>query len=221
LNFAKAIAELTKVFGKGKASSASNTVAREWVFGLAQISCTVWPPDQQHGGRNDRHLKFPNSIEEASIAIRPAWRAPLSDEDYDICAKASSHWATPTPVQTLEFYPGVTKYSRDWPKSLRALPQGIALTPEGDLLLTRTQGIVDIFTAGEVTALELNRLTPARGGAEAYLDVKVTVNCRDGIAQQSRPIASIFGNTMGLDTCATELAGKLGLPLDINTSANV
>ena len=213
LNYAKAIAGLTHLFGKGDETSASNTVSREWRFGLARVSCTAWPPGKQDRGRNDRHTLFPETVEEALIAIHPAWRPALTEAELAACAKATSLWADPSPRD----HPPLTGRSRDWATTL---PQGLALTPRGDLLVVRAKGIVDIYLAGRISALKLDRLTPARGGSEAYLSVVITTAGRSGPTDRTCEIASIWGPYDGLDVLAEDLSAKLALPLDTWTGAN-
>ncbi|SFR44694.1 hypothetical protein [Litoreibacter janthinus] len=216
LNYAKALAGLTKVFGKGTASSASNTVSRNWSFGLARVSCTVWPPNKNRHGTNSRHQMFPETIEEASIAIYPAWRPPLEEAEFAACATATNFWIDPEPHQRAN----LTSRSRDWPTTLPQLPQGLSMTPRGDLLVTCPLGIVDIYKAGRVKALKLDRLTPARGGACAHLNAVTTVTARDGPIDKPRGIATLGARSDGLDAVAQDLAAKLGVPLDIWTGAN-
>ena len=88
------------------------------------------------------------------------------------------------------------------------------MTPQDDLLVIRAHGIVDIYLAGSVTGLKLDRLTPARGGSGAHLRAITTLMRRDGPAEQDREIAAVSGTFDPLDTLADSLASRLAVPLD-------
>ncbi|WP_298261681.1 hypothetical protein [uncultured Litoreibacter sp.] len=221
LNYARSISELSRLFGKGAEVSVSNTVAREWRFGLARLRCTVFPPDKGLNiGPNERHERFPNTVEEASITIETGWRPSLSQREADICAQAVNLWALPDASQRPPAAVALTKHSRDWPLARPPLSQGIAVTPQNDVLMVRASGVVDVFLAGQITSLTLDRLTPARGGAQAQLAANTAKTCRDGIVDHPQVIASIDGAIDGLDRCAADLASKLGVPLKTTTQPN-
>ncbi|PTX55414.1 hypothetical protein C8N43_0048 [Litoreibacter ponti] len=213
LNYAGALARLTKIFGKGAETSSSNTVSREWRFGLARLSCTVWPPEKQSYGQNDRHRLFPDTITEASVAIHPAWRAPLSAEEHAACAAAKPIWADPSPT------PGanIIRFSRDWPSDAATLPPGLALAGQDMLLSIRSPDIADLFPRTLMRELHLVRLTPARGGSMASLSLRLSAQLRDGPGEINRTVASVSGDHAALDAVAETLAKALDLPLDTCT----
>ena len=215
LNYAKGVAQLSALFGKGSEASDANTVSREWRFGLARVTCTVWPPAKQSGGPNSRHQMFPETREEAAIAIHPAWRPPLSKSERDACATAAQLWAAPHPSSPSL----ITAKSRDWPAAVKPLQQGLALTSNGDLLHVQAAGVVVIYPRHAVTGLQLDRITAGRGGAGSYLRVVTQIQTREGPRESSQEVASCR-STAGLDEISENLAQRLDAPLTTWSGVN-
>ncbi|MEP3347765.1 MAG: hypothetical protein ABJN34_05280 [Litoreibacter sp.] len=208
LNYAKGIAQLSALFGKGIETSSTNTISREWRFGLARVTCSVSPPDKQRLGSNTRHQMFPETEQEALVAIHPAWRTPLGKSEHSACATAIQVWSTPNPTDT----PLLTARSRDWPIAVTTLQQGLALSSNDALLQVKPAGVVDIYPCDAITGLKLERITAGRGGAGSYLTVETTSKTREGPRKRSQEIASSL-STAGLDEISENLAQRLDAPL--------
>ena len=210
LNYAKAIAGLTRALGKGKENSKSNTVSRIWNLGLARVECTVWPPDkQQKGGRNDRHRLFPETIEEAHISIHPAWRAPLEEERAVLLKEAKLLWTDTSSQQG----PSFGKFARQVQNLGAGCPLGLSLLPGHALIRHYPADILDWMPLDQLTGLNLDRIEPGRGGAQCDLYLRHQATIRAGARDTKLSVASMSGTSVGLDQLAEDLATQLDLQL--------
>ncbi len=213
LNYAKAIHALVGLFGKGEPSSTSNTVAREWRFGHARLSCTVWPPERQDKGRNSRHDMFPETITEASITFTPAWRPPLSAEERAYCETAQP---LDLGAHQSAAYGPVGPLTRDWPGDLASLPLGPAFAQDDAALLCATApGLVDIVPRSWITAIALDRITGGRGGMEALVKLKFARSGQTHLPESWITLAYAHGDPHALDAQAEQLAARLGLEIKL------
>ncbi|SDX02340.1 hypothetical protein [Litoreibacter albidus] len=212
LNYAKAIAALTKTFGNGAECSTATSVARRWDIGLARITCTVHPPQHLTGTPSPRHQMFPETVHEAQIAIYPAWRPVLSKRVAMECATAKSVWAMPTAQRPVRI--AITGASHDWPTGITPLPVGLACSDAGALLVIKSPHIFDRYSDGRLRGIVLSR-----GADGARLYANVTVTTRDGPATARRAVAHDPSGPDKLDAVAKSLSARLNLPMDVETDA--
>jgi len=213
LNYARAVAQISALFGPGTEASSSNTLAQIWQFGHARLSCTAFPPELQDPNLppNQRHTLEPGSQCEARIDIQPAWREPAEVAQ---CAGATLIWADPAPAALDGPLPSaLTRFSRDWPTDVPALPPGIARTPEGAVLYIRAGGVVDVFAPKTLDALRLNRVGRARGAAFCALDAQYSTHGPDGPLRSHCTLARVDGSEAALDDVAAQVAQAADLPL--------
>ncbi|MCY4336921.1 MAG: hypothetical protein OXC60_19880 [Litoreibacter sp.] len=72
LNYARAIAELSKQFGRGEEMTHPERVQRGWSLGGAEMLCFVHPPDRPVSEARARRIAmFPDRASEAAIHIFP------------------------------------------------------------------------------------------------------------------------------------------------------
>ncbi|MEM6408724.1 MAG: hypothetical protein AAF700_09930 [Pseudomonadota bacterium] len=72
LNYARAIADLTKIFGRGEEVPHPERVQRRWSFDGAEMFCSVHPPDRPVSEARARRIAmFPDRAHEAAIHIFP------------------------------------------------------------------------------------------------------------------------------------------------------
>jgi len=74
LNYARAVAQISALFGPGTEASSSNTLAQIWQFGHARLSCTAFPPELQDPNLppNQRHtLEHTRSRWPAQVPLHP------------------------------------------------------------------------------------------------------------------------------------------------------
>ncbi|MEM7472196.1 MAG: hypothetical protein AAF340_12670 [Pseudomonadota bacterium] len=72
LNYAKAISELSKLFGRGQEVEHPERVQRRWSLGGVEMICFVHPPDRPVSKTRERRIAmFPDRADEAAIHIFP------------------------------------------------------------------------------------------------------------------------------------------------------
>ncbi|MDA8746746.1 hypothetical protein N9M66_00885 [Litoreibacter sp.] len=213
INYAKAIAALVPLFGNGIVGTASNTASRDWRFGHATLSCTVWPPDAQSSGRNTRHEVFPETITEASIWIAPAYRPAMTAEQLDWCDTATH---LPAPGKPPERYLKVGGLTFDWPQTLAPLDQGLYLCQDDAALLKQiTPGLIDILPRAWMRGIALDRITSGRGGKEAILSIRYAPSGQTELPTKTMALCDLYGDPNALDGFAEEISQRLELPIDI------
>ena len=213
INYAKAIAALVRKFGDGTVGTASNTASRDWQFGHASLSCTVWPPDSQQPGRNTRHEIFPETITEAAIWMAPAYRVPLSKTQLAQCSNAT---LLPTPTPPREKMIPVGQLTHDWPSTLPPLDPGLYLsTKDAALLKQTTPGLIDILPRTWMHDISLDRITGGRGGREAIATLRYGPPEQPDLPSRSMTLCDLYGDPNALDAFANALCERLSLPLDV------
>lgn len=73
-NYNDAVAQLSALFGPGADVAATNVDARQWRFGLARVSATIWPPSRNPGlATNQRYQHIPGSMSECAIVVETGY----------------------------------------------------------------------------------------------------------------------------------------------------
>lgn len=213
LNFAKAISGLRAAFGPGDVASASNTVARRWRFGWAEIRCTTWPPENQDNrGLNSRHKMFPETITEAQISVIPGWRPPLTDQEAAWCRTAQALAPELPGPQEHPFRP-IRPQTRDWPDGVQAFSGPLALSEDKAAILWHAApGLINIVPVAVCHSLHLDRIEASRSSAAASLMIHFE-DLPSRTTGRTRRIVSRGGALDGLDALAEDLAKATNLPL--------
>ncbi len=213
INYAKAIAALRPLFGEGTVGKASNTASRDWQFGHATLSCTVWPPQSQAPGRNRRHEVFPETKTEASIWISPAYRTNLPQRFIEDCKTAR---VLPAPAAPPKRLIAVGALTYNWPSALPEFETGLYLSANEQTLIKRiTPTLIDILPRPWIRAVCLARITGGRGGQEAILTLKYSPSGQVERAARTMTLCDMYGDPHALDAFANEVSARLNLPVEI------
>lgn len=165
-NLAQVTAAIAAVLGQGRDVSVSNTIAREWRFGRAVISATVWPPEW-NPGPNSRHAADPGAATECRLAIAPGWQPPLSAGQIDqLRAMRPLGWA---PVIDAWHAP----FLSDWPCGVGRMRPAIGPAPDGALVIAARPALCVVLPPDRLCAIAHHRATPARGGGWQTVSVEL------------------------------------------------
>jgi len=209
-NFAHALRGLHALFGDGRDTSSSNTLAQTWQMGFASLTATAFPPHLNTiFPANQRHILIPGSAMECEISIVTAWRLPLdADEKRAVATYSPLHLHAPgDPPRPLRL---IQPFTHDAPP----LPPGFGLSEDGTALLhVPHPNLVNILPLDWITSVTRISLLPARGGGEASILVYYRPSGQHHLPPHVLELAARPGDPFTYNDLARALGKKLDVPL--------
>lgn len=165
-NFDTGVKAIAADFGPPHRMGRNNAKSATWVWGRAELSCIVWPPEE-NTHPNTRHDALPETIGAARISIKPAWRPPVSRTMQDMVTGFERVYVD------LDFAPYASYDTaafecRPWP----AQPSpGLWTTPDSPVVLLSYAERPVILPRHRIEVLNFHVTRPARG--TGYLGISL------------------------------------------------
>ena len=227
-NYSLALKQLQNIFGKGCDVSTSNARSLKWDFGQANITILIFIKEKNSFSEsNNRHKNIPGSETECSIRVTPAWRCPVSAEEYGWIEDYIPHeFSKPDYLNgnsvSAVYRPhyNISNLTRDWPDKVPQRDCGFCFTRDKKAVLRITDpSFVDILPLSWVTSVSRQSMLPAKGGGQGSVSLAFKPSGLDGIRQHSFCILK-HENPHEFNDIAIKIAEELNLPLNENEFYN-
>lgn len=219
-NLRRTAEHLATWLGPARIGKQWNTLVATWRCGLAEVALVAWPPEwQPRELRNEAEESEPRLRSACHVTVTTGFRLKLSESERDwvrgfrpISFEGSVGTARMAMAGTAAPDDTEVEYARD-PENLASAGQGSLGLSAGDEALVLVSNQLFVVPRENILALEVIRLTPAKGGGGSSLHAR----CRT--QAEGRDAQTLFlaqaSDPDGMNGLGHEIAVRLGCPLEI------
>ncbi len=211
-NFDRVLQAVQAELGPGENAASSNTRAREWRYGMARLSVTVFPPAlNPRRGNNVRYAADPGARHECSLRINPGWLPDLSAAQLAMVAEYHPIGAAMEPF--FGRYHMAAPWHR-WPAGAGPRPvTGYGPAAGGAGLVIVAGDLVHAIPRADLQELSREVLMPARGPGQVDLSVRYAPAGLTGVRPHLLVLARTQFERSALLAEGQALAAALDIPL--------